>query len=160
MLLTETGHVKLATEMFDEDYRLGWGTLPLADEWGQNPIPEDLNSIIIISEVGRIKSQVKTFVYPLSTGIIDVDGIKWEVSPTPTKFIYLKFVFQQTMNSGDDIFQVGVFTNTVPAVGFEAAEYLQPSQILETGNLVLLENQPVVYRNDATKEIFEFVLTF
>lgn len=160
MILVEAGHVKLAVEMFDEDFRLGWGSLPQGDGWADAPLPEDLNSTQLILEVGRIVSQVKEYVVPDNLGVIVIDGINWSISPTPTKFVYLKFVFEQTHNSNDSIYQLGIFTNTVPAVGFEADDYIQPAGMDDVGELVLLENQPVTFRNSATREIFEYVITF
>lgn len=160
MILVEAGHVKLAEEMFDEDFRLGWGSLPAGDGWADAPLPEDLNSTELILEVGRITSQVKEYVVPDNNGVIDVDGISWSISATPTKFVYLKFVFEQTMNSTDSIYQLGIFTNTIPTAGNEAEAYLQPASIDDVGKLILLENQPVTFRNSATREIFEYVITF
>jgi len=160
MILVEDGHIKLAKEMFDEDFRLGWGSLQPGNGWVDNPPPEDLNSDVLLLEVGRIKTQVKEYVLPDSQGIISVDGIKWTISVTPTKFVYLKFVFEQTHNSSDSIYQLGIFTETVPEVGFETEAYLQPTNILNSGKLILLENQPVTFRNSATREIFEYVITF
>ena len=160
MVLVESGHTKLSEEMFSNDFRLAWGTLPSGSGWADAPLPEDLNSTELILEVGRIVAQVKEYVIPDNAGVIDVDGVKWSISATPTKFIYTKFVFEQEMNSSDSIYQLGVFTNTVPSVGFEAETYLQPSNIADVGKLILLENQPVVFRNSATREIFEYVITF
>jgi len=160
MVLVEVGHVKLAEEMYDEDYRLGWGSLPSGQGWADAPLPEDLNSTQLTLEVGRIKSQVKEYVVPDNAGIIDIDGVKWSISQNPTKFVYLKFVFEQEMNSSDSIYQLGIFTDTVPASGSENEDYLQPSNIDNVGKLILLENQPVVFRNSATREIFEYVITF
>jgi len=160
MILVERGHIKLATEMYDEDFRLGWGTLPTGEEWGNSPEAEDLDSTTLIAEVGRIKSQTKNYVLPDDNGIIEIDGIKWSISTEPTKYVYLKFVFEQDMNSSDTIYQLGIFTDTVPAAGKETEDYLLPNEIDGTGELLLLENQPAVYRNSATREIFEYVITF
>jgi len=160
MILVESGHKKLAVEMFDEDFRLAWGTLPSGDGWSDNPPPEDLNSTELIAEVGRIKPQVKEYVLPDDSGVIEIDGVKWAISSSETKFIYLKFVFEQTHNSSDSIYQLGIFTNTVPVAGSESEDYLQPSDIDDIGKLILMENQPVVFRNSATREIFEYVIAF
>lgn len=160
MVLVETGHIKLAKEMFDEDFRLAWGSLPTGTDWGNNPDPEDLESTELILEVGRIVSQVKEYVVQDVNGVLLIDGIKWSVSVEPTKFVYLKFVFEQDMNSSDAIYQLGLFTNTIPSTGHESDDYLQPVNIDNIGEIVLLENQPVVYRNSATREIFEYVITF
>lgn len=160
MILVEAGHVKLAEEMFDEDFRLGWGSLPQGDGWADAPLPEDLFSSQLILEVGRIVSQIKEYVIPDNEGVLLIDGINWSISTTPTKFVYLKFVFEQAMNSSDSIYQLGIFTNTIPTSGSEAEDYLQPANIDDVGKLILLENQPVTFRNSATREIFEYVITF
>jgi hypothetical protein len=160
MILVEKGHIKLAKEMFDEDFRLGWGTLPTADEWGNNPPAEDLDATELVAEVGRIKTQTKNYVLPDDNGLIEIDGIKWAVSTEPTKYVYMKFVFEQDMNSADTIYQLGIFSDTVPEAGKETEDYLLPTEIDNVGELLLLENQPAVYRNSATREIFEYVITF
>lgn len=160
MVLTEIGHIKLSESMFINEYRLAWGTVPPLNAWTDNPPPEDLTDISLTQEVGRIKSQVKEYVIPDTQGVIEVDGINWSISQTPTKFIYLKFQFDQTHNSSDFIHQLGLFTDTVVQVGDEALEYTQPSSVTNDGQMILLENQPVLIRNSATKEAYEFVITF
>ena len=160
MVLTEVGHIKLSEAMSQNEFRLAWGTLPQGEEWGSTPPPEDLNSTILSQEVGRIKSQVHEYVIPDSNGVIEVDGIKWSISTTPTKYLYLKFQFDQTRNSSDFIYQLGLFTDTVVQAGDEGLEYVQPSSIVDFGKLILMENQPILVRNSATKEAYEFVITF
>lgn len=160
MVLTEVGHTTLSETMFPKDFFLAWGDLPLGSEWDRTPPTEDVNSTTLIEEVGRIKALAKEYVTPDVAGVIDVDGLKWTVSGTPSKYIYLKFEFAQTMNSDSAIYQLGIFTDMVPATGFEANTYFIPAEIQDVGNIVLLENQAVVYRNSATKEVFEFVITF
>jgi len=160
MILTELGHVQLAESMFVNDFRLAWGTLPSGDGWNDTPDPENVNTTDLTQEVGRIKSQVREYVVPDTNGVIEVDGVKWTISTTPTKYIYLKYKFSQTHNSSDFIYQLGIFTQTEVVTGDEALEYIQPAQIVNKGNLILLENQPTLIRNSATKEAYQFVITF
>lgn len=160
MVLTEVGHIALAEAMFDEEYFLAWGTVPVEQDWGNTPVVEELLDTTLIQEVGRIKALAKQYVVIDNDGVIEVDGVKWSVSATPTKYVYLKFSFDQTMNSADSIYQLGLFVGTVAIIGKEAELYLQPSDIQETGKMLLLENQPVLYRNTATKETYEYVITY
>ena len=141
---------------------LDWhgGTLPTGDGWNDTPLPENVSAVNLTQEVGRIKSQVHEYVVPDTNGVIDVDGINWSISATPTKYIYLKYQFDQTHNSSDFIYQLGLFTDTTVQIGDEALDYVQPAQITDIGNMILLENQPVLIRNSATKEAYEFVITF
>ena len=125
MVLTEVGHVALAEAMFDEEYFFAWGTVPIEQDWGNTPPTEELLDTLLIQEVGRIKQLAKQYVEIDNAGVIEVDGVKWSISATPTKYVYLKFTFDQTMNSADSIYQVGIFTNTVPIVGKEAEQYLE-----------------------------------
>jgi len=160
MVLTEVGHTTLSETMFPKEFFLAWGDLPLGEEWDRVPPTEDVNATELIAEVGRVKYLAKEYVVADTTGVLDVDGIKWSISTNPTKYIYLKFQFDQTMNSDSAIFQLGLFTDVVPVAGKEAETYLLPADIDDIGNIVLIENQAVVYRNSATKEVFEFVITF
>jgi hypothetical protein len=160
MVLTESGHVQLAKSMFNEDFRFAWGTLDSDEEWGNNPPPEDINDTQLKIEVGRIKSQVKEYVIPDEDGVIEVDNMKWSISESPTKYIYLKFVFDQSHNANDTIYQLGIFTNTVPEPDNVDDEYLQPSQIADFGDLIYLRNQPALVRNSATRESYEFVIVY
>jgi len=160
MVLTEVGHTSLSEVMFPKDFFLAWGDLPLGSEWDRTPPTEDINSTHLIEEVGRIKFLAKEYVIPDDAGIIDVDSIKWSISTSPSKYIYLKFQFEQTMNSESSIYQLGLFTDVVPVAGKETEDYLLPGDMDDEGKVVLIENQAVVYRNSATREVFEFVITF
>jgi hypothetical protein len=146
--------------MYSKEFWLAWGTLADDMKWAGDPITEDINSQELFEEVGRIKNLVKEYVVLDSNGIIEIDNLKWTISNTRTKYIYLKFTFDQNHNSTDEIFQLGIFTDTVPSAGFENENYLQPSNIDDIGNLLELENQPILYRNSATRETYEFVITF
>jgi len=160
MVLTEIGHVTLAEAMFAKDYWLAWSDVPDGSEWAGTPPAEDTSAINLLSEVGRIKNLVKEYVVLDEAGIIEVDNLKWTVSGIRTKYIYLKFTFDQTHNSTDEIYQLGLFTDVVPSPGFETEEYIQPVNLDDEGNLILVENQPVLYRNSATRETYEYVITF
>jgi hypothetical protein len=146
--------------MFQNEFRLAWGTVPVGDAWTDDPPAEDLTETTLIEEVGRIKSQVNEYDTPEAAGVIEVDGINWSISTEPTKYIYLKFQFDQTHNSSDFIHQLGLFTDTIVQAGDEDLEYVQPTSITDIGKMILLENQPVLIRNSATKEAYEFVITF
>lgn len=160
MVLTEVGHKTLAESMFAKEFFLAWGDLPIGTEWDRTPPTEDINADRLIQEVGRVKALVKEYVVPNDSGVINVDGLKWAISGIPTKYIYLKFEFEQTMNSDSAIYQLGLFTDVVPVAGKELETYLLPGDIDFEGNILLTENQAVVYRNSATREVFEFVITF
>ncbi len=160
MVLTETGHISLAEVMFAKEFWLAWGDVPDGQEWLDTPPTEDTSSIELLAEVGRIKNLVKEYVILDENGVIEVDNLTWTISASRTKYIYLKFTFDQTQNSTDEIYQLGLFTDVVPSVGHEADEYLQPTNIDDEGNILLIENQPVLFRNSATRETYEYIITF
>jgi len=160
MVLTETGHVTLAESMFSKEFWLAWGTVPELQKWGGTPPAENIEDFELLGEVGRVKNLVKEYVILDSNGVIEVDNLKWTISNIRTKYIYLKFTFDQTQNSTDEIFQLGLFTDVVPSAGFETEDYIQPVNLDDKGNLILTENQPVLYRNSATRETYEYVITF
>jgi hypothetical protein len=160
MVLTDTGHLTLAETMLKKDFWLAWGTVPIEQDWTDTPLAEIIGSTELIQEVGRVKALVKEFVNIDDTGTIEVDGLKWVISPIRTKYIYLKFTFDQNMNSDNSIYQLGIFTDVVPNEDNLLSEYLQPIMMDDIGNLLLTENQPVLYRNSATRETYEFIITF
>ena len=159
MVLAEIGHQELARSMKNNIFSLAWGTVAQGDEWDVPP-PVDLSAESLIAEVGRTKELVKEYVVQDENGAIEVGNQKWNISTTPTKYLYLKFVFSQSQNSGDDIYQAGLFINTVPVPGKENETYLLPSDVQEPGKMLFIENMRVIHRNDVTKEIFEYIITF
>lgn len=160
MILSETGHVALSESMYAKDYMLAWGTMPDGQEWTTNPPTEDPSSTALNSEVGRIKPIAKEYVYLDNAGVLEIGGQKWTISIEPTKYIYFKFTFDQLQNSNDKIYQLGIFSDTVPVDGAASENYLLPTQITESGKMVMYENQVVLYRNTATRETYEYVITF
>jgi len=160
MILSETGHVALSESMYSKNYMLAWGTLPEDQEWTTNPPSEDPAKTILEDEVGRIKPLAKEYVYLDNAGVLEIGGQKWTISDVPTKYIYFKFTFDQLNNSSDKIYQLGLFTDTVPVDASASEDYLLPNQIDDPGKLVMYENQVVLYRNTATRETYEYVITF
>jgi len=157
MVLTEIGHVDIATNMKNYTYWLAWGAVP--EPWDAPPV-ENLELTQLEQEVGRVKEAFKEFVKPDENGAIEVNNQSWTISTEPTKFIYLKFIFEPEYNSNDTIYQLGLFSNTVPSAGNEDKIYLLPSEISDTGKLMFIENIMVINRNDATKNIFEYIIAF
>lgn len=157
MLLTNSGHTDIAKKMFDYTYWLAWGTT--SNPWDYPP-PEDVNATQLEAEVGRVKEQVKVYVTPSDDGVIEFNNQKWAIVQEPTKYIYLKFMFDTWMNSDADIYQLGIFVDTIPNEDKKDSNFLIPKDIAYPGKLMFIENVEVIKRNDVKREIFEYIIAF
>lgn len=137
-----------------------WTTSPIAPS-------ETLNKLY--REVGRRRANIKKFVKrdpegEIETVITNSQGelelIKWSESLTPTNNLYFQVGFALTDASDKTIYQFGVFTDTVPAVGNENKNYLTPDQIQDVGKLLAVANVAPVYRDSTSREIREVIITF
>jgi hypothetical protein len=73
------------------------------------------------------------------------------------RWVYIKTTFEYDELPATDYRQLGIFVGLVKKDGV-VAEALLPSDIESTGIMVLTENRRVVYRDETTKEIVEFIV--
>ena len=157
MILTDDGHIVLAEAMYAKDFYLTWGTLD-SGQW-TTPPREDNTIHNIIKPVGTIKAEVKEFVNLDVNGSIETDSAKWSISGTPTRYLYLKFMFRQDNNPDDIIYQLGIHYNPQFSVD-PTTIFHNKDDVTDWGKLLLTENVAPIYRNNSTKEHFEYVITF
>lgn len=167
MVMTTTGHKALAIAAYQAEYWLALGeVLPGTDitNWRaeNQPPQEDKNTLDLIKEVGRRVVTTKQYVEEdAENGTIEANNTKWKISTVPTRNIYLQFKFEAKEAASNVIRQVGIFTGTVRQDNVPSGQYyLTPDQVKEKGALFMYQNLAPIARNLATREVFEYVLTF
>lgn len=128
--------------------------------WVQNPLPPDPSHHRLLREIGRRKILIKKYVYPDENGAIITLNNKWNESTVPTRHVYLYVGFDLNDASSSIIYQFGIFVDTVPIPECINYNYLNYNQVQNPGLLLSLEHTVPIYRNPATKEIHEIVMTF
>ena len=127
MILTTAGRTALAESLEDEIIHLAWGSqgndpIPWADP--SNPTNFTLGDKRLNLELGRRVATDRGYAVEDPNGTIEANGLIWSISETPTNYLYLKFAFRQGDSSDGDIYQLGLFLNTVlnpdlPALRFQ-----------------------------------------
>lgn len=120
MQLMADGHKAIAQFLINRPYYLAWGRIPVGDPvWTVNPPLIDTLLHGLEDEVGRRVASVQQYVEQDPLGTIEVESVKWSISPVPTNHIYLKFDFAATDNQTDTLYSIGLFIGTIPmpAVG-------------------------------------------
>jgi len=79
----------------------------------------------------------------------------------PTRNVYMQFKFDALDAMDKDVYQIGLFINTVRTAATPAAQhYLAPSEIEDPGLLYMIENIEPFPRTPGKREIFEYVVVF
>ena len=73
----------------------------------------DLDSTELFDEIGRRKANVD-YVTLDSEGDIELDGIKYSISLTPTDKVYCRTTFSSLEAAGEDVREKGLFFETIP----------------------------------------------
>ncbi len=158
-VLTESGRIAIAEAIKEQPLHLAWGE---GDGAWTTPTAEDVSATALISEVGRRAIFEKRFCTPDVNGEIIVPTGRFTFSDaTPTNNLYLSFKFDFTDASDKVIRELGVFSSTVLDGGLPGGQlYFTGSDVTDPGILLLLEHTAPIHRNAATRETFEFVITF
>jgi hypothetical protein len=158
--LVTTGRAGLAASVAAREIYLGIGTGDASWDANGTP-PEDITSAALAAPIGFRKAAQVSFVTPAAEGAISLPSGRYDVSETQTNFLYLRFTLDFENANTATIRETGILLDTVVdgqlppgQMFFEAAEVTAP------GTLYLLEHVPAIIRTPATRETFEFVLTF
>lgn len=166
---TSTASYTDLTGLTNPDKLLPTSNSTVIDPWTTSPVapPESLN--LLYNEVGRRRANIKKFVKRDPNGEIvtavlnsqnELELVNWSESAEPTNNLYFQVGFALSDASDQTIYQFGVFTDTVPALGNENKNYLLPSEISDFGNLIAVANVAPVYRDSTSREIREVIITF
>jgi hypothetical protein len=112
-------------------------------------------------EKGRRLATLKSYAVEDPLGSIIVNGTRWSMTETPTRNLYLQFKFDAEDSPNDVIYQLGLFMGSQPASGVPVdKQYLLPSELASPGTFFMGANIKPLARNPATREMFEYVITF
>lgn len=158
--LVTTGRAGLAASVAARSIFLGVGAGSSSWDASGTP-PEDINTAALMAPVGYRKAAQVSFVTPNTQGGIVLPSGRYEVSQSQTNYLYLRFTLDFENASTATIRETGILLDTVVATGLPVGQmFFTPAQVTNPGTLYLLEHVPAIIRTPATRETFEFVLTF
>ena len=158
--LTQSGRAGLAASVKDRNIYIGIGSGSAT--WDSNGAPaESTSATSLLADVGyRITSQ-KDFVVADANGAISLPSGRFAVSATQTNQLYLRFTLDFADASTETVRETAVFLDATPDENLPAGQvFFAPNDMTSTGTLYLIEHVPAIIRTSATRETFEFVLTF
>ena len=158
--LVTTGRAGLAASVAARDIYLGIGAG--ATSWDTNGVPaENITSTGLLDPIGYRKSAQVDFVLPAAQGAISLPSGRYDVSASQTNYLYLRFTLDFTDASTSTIRETGIFLDTQTTASLPAGQMFFPdTDVTDDGTLYLLEHVASIIRTPATRETFEFVLTF
>jgi hypothetical protein len=158
-VLVNAGRAAIALSVKAQAIHLAWGSGN--SSWDTTPQAEDITQTALVAEVGRRTATQLAFCTPDSGGGIIVPTGSFSISSTPTNNLYMKFSFDFTDSPSATIRELGVFvgTQTNPSLP-SGQQYFQPSDIVNPGTLLVLENISKLVRSASVRQMFEFVVTF
>ena len=97
-----------------------------------------------------------------TNGAISLPSGRYDVSASQTNLLYLKFTLDFADASSSTIRETGIFLDVATNAGLPAGQQFFDAQteVSSSGTLYLLEHVAAIIRTAATRETFEFVLTF
>lgn len=165
LVMTNVGHVAIATAVKNADFWLCLGGLPedFESPWTikDDPPAFDPEATELLLPYGYRKATRVLFAYEDPNGIIVVAGKRWSVTEEPTKHVYLEFIFDNEDIVGKTIYQKGIFMNLKPKEGIpEGKLFLLPDEVEDKGILVFGQNIKPFYSDEGVRQFHHFVLTF
>lgn len=163
-ILVESGRIAVAIAIRSQAIHLAWGSGDSA--WDAVPAPGQqplVSETGLKNEVGRLLVTSPMFVEPNASGSISVANGRFEASPNdaPTKYLYLRFAFDQTDAASETIRELGIFVGgTTVATPVSGRKYYNTSEVLTPGRLLVLEYIDKLVRSASVKQQFEFVIQF
>lgn len=158
--LVTTGRAGLAASVAARNIFLGIGGG--SSTWDANGTPpESISSAALLAPIGYRKAAQVSFATPAAQGAITLPNGRYDVSATPTNHLYLRFTLDFEDVSTATIRETGVFLDTATQAGLPVGQmFFTAAQVTNPGTLYLLEHVAAIIRTPATRETFEFVLTF
>ena len=160
-IFTHAGRAALAEIVLSRPIHLALGLGE--DGWGTPPPAPDYDVIALRREIGRKKLFRGLFVHPDDHGTLILPGDrKYSISDTPTRHLYLQFIFDYNEGAGGAIRELGLFLNTKAKADLPPTQtFFRPEELENGGTLLLLEHleNPDTY-NPQKKGEYETVLSF
>jgi len=159
--LVTTGRAGLAASVKARNIFLGIGAGQTA--WDANGVdPENIASTGLYSAIGYRKAAQVEFVTSAAAGAISLPSGRYDVSSADTNLLYCKFTLDFADASTSTIRETGIFLDVITGSGLPAGQMFfdAATEVTSPGTLYLLEHLSSIIRTPATRETFEFVLTF
>ena len=158
--LTTTGRAGLAASVAARQIFLGLGAGNVAWDSEGTP-PETIESSVLATPLGYRKAAQVSFVTPDEQGGIVLPSGRYDLSATQTNHLYLRFTLDFENISSSTIRETAVFLDTEVDEQLPSGQlFFEALEITDPGTLYLIEHVPAIIRTPATRETFEFVLTF
>jgi hypothetical protein len=158
-ILTDGARVAAAAYLKTSVAHLAWGSGDIA--WGSTPPDPPANATGLLAEFCRRRATQVEFCTPQTNGSISVPEGKFEISATPTSYLYYKFHFEFEDAVGSTIREMGIFLDTVLASGVPVGQYfLLPAQVANPGRMIVIQRRPPLVREITTRQLFEFVVAW
>lgn len=123
--------------------------------------PEPITANALLNEVGRRTADEVIFCTGDENGDLITPTGRFKASSTPTNNLFLRFTFDFDNASNQVIRELGVMVGTVTKPDLPPGQrYFEPTNIDESGILLVLERTVPLIRTAATRETFSFVVTF
>jgi hypothetical protein len=123
--------------------------------------PEPITANALLNEVGRRTADEVLFCVGDEDGDLITPTGRFKASSTPTNNLFLRFTFDFDNASNQIIRELGVMVGTVTKPDLPPGQrYFEPTDIDESGILLVLERTVPLIRTAATRETFSFVVTF
>lgn len=159
--LVTTGRAGLAASVAARNIFLGIGS-GLAS-WDSNGVdPENIASTALQDPIGYRKAAQVDFVSSAAQGAISLPSGRYDVSAGQTNLLYCKFTLDFVDASTATIRETGIFLDVITGSGLPSGQMFfdAATEVTSSGTLYLLEHLSSIIRTPATRETFEFVLTF
>ncbi len=123
--------------------------------------PESIGQTALLREVGRRVVDEVHFVTANPEGEIVVPTGRYRLSVDPTNHLFIRVRFDFEDAATSVVREQGLFvaTQTDPELPI-GQKFFVPSQVVEPGILLVLQNSVPIVRQPSTRETFEFVVTF
>jgi len=123
--------------------------------------PEPITANALLNEVGRRTADEVLFCVGDEDGDLITPTGRFKASSAPTNNLFLRFTFDFDNASNQIIRELGVMVGTLTNPDLPPGQrYFAPTDIDESGILLVLERTVPLIRTAATRETFSFVVTF
>ncbi len=168
-VLTKSGRTAIAASIASRRISLAWGTGDPA--WDEAFEPEPADAEALVNEVGRRTLHEVSFCAADEQAEIPIPTARLRKTDTPSNNLYLSFKYDFEDGMEHQIREVGIFIDTVVDENLpQGQRYFLPQDITDPGILFQLERLSTesngqrisapINRTPATRETFEFVVTF
>lgn len=164
-IVTSTGHTSRALDFYKKtNVYFGYGK---QDEWADeaNPDAPDPTQTQLFSPLGYKKVTRKLLVVPDPLGTIQYADRNWkQVTEAEARTQMSRWVYLETTLNWDELplteyRQIGLLVDLVPKAGITSYALL-PSEVQDTGLLVLIYNRTRVLRQNDQKDLYSIILEF